>query len=664
MFLNFIILVALFLVDFAPASCEVDAFTYNGFQSVNFSLDGIAKLTSNGLLQLTDSQTQDQGHAFYPNPIHFKNSPNDTAFTFSTTFVFAIRSIYENLSGHGLVFVIAPQRRLEGSLANHYLGLFNSANNGKSSNHVVGVELDTIYSEDFGDINDNHVGIDINGLKSVTAHTAGYFDGTGLFHNLTLISGQAMQVWVDYDGSTKQINVTIAPLHVGKPVRPLLAFRYDLSPILDQKMYVGFSSSTGSVPTHHYILGWSFKTNGKAQELSQLPNLPRFGRKETSRFVMIGLPLISLVLLVVATSVVVYYVRRKKYEEILEDWEREYRPQRFNYKDLYKATKGFREKELLGAGGFGKVYKGVMPITKLEIAVKKISHESRQGMKEFVSEIVSIGRIQHRNVVPLLGYCRRKGELLLVYEYMSNGSLDRYLYDQPRFTLDWNQRFRVIRGVASGLFFLHEECDHVVVHRDIKASNVLLDGELNGRLGDFGLARLYGHGTDPQTTRVVGTLGYLAPEHTRTGRATPSTDVFSFGAFLLEVACGRRPIQPRQEGDDLILVDWVFSCWNRGNILEAVDPNIGIDFVPGQVELVLKLGLFCSHSEPSFRPTMRQILLFLDGVVDLPELSALGVSSAGLTFDHRGGFDDFVKSYPSSSVNAHSGSPSVTLISL
>ncbi|XP_009778122.1 L-type lectin-domain containing receptor kinase IV.1 [Nicotiana sylvestris] len=661
MFFNLVILVAFFLVDFAPVSCEVDGFIYNGFQSRNISLDGIAEFTSNGLLLLTNSKTQDQGHAFYPNPIHFKNSPNGTAFSFSTTFVFAIRSDYGNLSGHGLVFVIAPKRGLEGAFPSHHLGLFNSANNGNSSNHVVGVELDTIISKEFNDINDNHVGIDINGLDSVAVQPAGYFDDTGLFHNLTLISGQQLQVWVEYDGNTEQINVTLAPLYVTKPVRPLLVLKYDLSPILDQTMYVGFSSSTGSVPTHHYILGWSFKTNGKAQELSQLPNLPRLGRKELPRFLTTGLPIISLVSIVIAISVVVYYIRRKKkFEELLDDWELDYRPQRFRYKDLYTATKGFREKELLGVGGFGKVYKGVMPISKLVIAVKKISQESQQGMKEFVAEIVSIGRIQHRNLVPLLGYCRRKGELLLVYEYMPNGSLDKYLFDQPRFTLDWNQRFRVIRGVASGLFFLHEECDHVVVHRDIKASNVLLDGELNGRLGDFGLARLYGHGTDPQSTRVVGTLGYLAPEHTRTGRATPSSDVFSFGAFLLEVACGRRPIEPRQDSDDLILVDWVFLCWNRGNILQAVDPNIDNDFVQGQVELVLKLGLLCSHSEPSFRPTMRQILLFLDGVVALPELSALGISSAGLTFDHRGGFDDFVKSYPSSLGNAHSRCLSVT----
>lgn len=205
----------------------------------------------------------------------------------------------------------------------------------------------------------------------------------------------------------------------------------------------------------------------------------------------------------------------------------------------------------------------MLPTSKIEIAVKKVSHESRQGMKVFVAEIVSIGRLRHRNLVTLLGYCRRKGELLLVYDYMPNGSLDKYLYDQPRVTLNWEQRFKVIKGVASGLLYLHEEWEQVVIHRDVKASNVLLDGELNGRLGDFGLARLYDHGTDPQTTHIVGTLGYLAPEHTRTGKATTKTDVFAFGAFLLEVACGRRPIGRREQAEDLILLDWVFSVGKR-----------------------------------------------------------------------------------------------------
>ncbi|KAM1801352.1 hypothetical protein ACFX11_032972 [Malus domestica] len=223
---------------------------------------------------------------------------------------------------------------------------------------------------------------------------------------------------------------------------------------------------------------------------------------------------------------------------------------------------------------------------------------------------------------------------------MPNGSLDKYLYGQPTVTLNWSQRFRVIKGVASGLLYLHEEWDQVVIHRDVKASNVLLDGEWNGKLGDFGLARLHDHGADPQTTHIAGTFGYLAPEHTRSGRATTSTDVFSFGVFLLEVACGRKPIETH-DSEVVILVDRVFCCWKRSNILEAKDPNLGTEFVAEEVELVLKLGLLCSQSEPAARPSMRQVVQYLEGDLLLPELSPLGVSASGLSFPHKEGFDEF-----------------------
>jgi len=355
-----------------------------------------------------------------------------------------------------------------------------------------------------------------------------------------------------------------------------------------------------------------------------LPKLPRVGPKKTSEFLTIALPVLCLSLVLVAVSSISYAIRRtRKFAEVLEDWELDCGPHRFKFKDLYTATKGFRDEELLGSGGFGRVYKGVLPTSKIQIAVKRLSHESRQGMREFVAEIVSIGRLRHRNLVPLLGYCRRKGELLLVYDYMPNGSLDKYLYDHATVALNWSLRFRVIKGVASGLFYLHEEWEQVVIHRDVKASNVLLDRELNGRLGDFALARLYDHGTDPQTTHVVGTLGYLAPEHARTGKTTTSTDVFAFGAFLLEVASGRRPIQPTE---DIILVDWVFIRWLGGEILEARDPNLGTEYIAEEMELVLKLGLMCSHSEPAARPNMRQVVQFLEGDVPLPDIYVLDIS--------------------------------------
>ena len=323
----------------------------------------------------------------------------------------------------------------------------------------------------------------------------------------------------------------------------------------------------------------------------------------------------------------------------------EYGPHRFTYKDLFKSTKGFKEDNLLGVGGFGRVYKGVLPTSKLEIAVKKISHESQQGMKEFVAEIVSMGRLRHRNLAQLLGYCRRQGELLIVYELMSNGSLDKFLFGERKTMLSWSNRFRIIKGVASGLLYLHEGWEQVVIHRDIKAANVLLDYDLNPKLGDFGLAKLYDHGSNPQTTHIVGTLGYLAPELSKTGKATIKTDVYAYGAFLLEVACGRRPME--MCGSRPNLVDWVLDFWKRGVILEASDPDLGSDYVVKEMELVLKLGLFCSHPDPVARPSMRQVMQFLEGDAPLPTMSLDYPTASARAYDMS--FDDFIMSYPSTS---------------
>ncbi|KAK9920613.1 hypothetical protein M0R45_029163 [Rubus argutus] len=653
MFLNLSVPIVL-LVRLALAEARDLNFIYNGFAlptGLNLSLDGIAETTEKGLLKLTNDTQHGTGRAFYPNPVTFKNSSNGTALSFSTNFVLAIQSQYPTFCGDGMAFVISPTRGLPGALPSQYLGLFNGSNSENLTDHVFAVEFDTVQNPEFNDINSNHVGIDIDDLDSVNSTTAGYYNG-GWFKNLNLTSGQEMRVWVEYDGSQKQIKVTLAPIGITfKPQIPLLSLKYDLSPILNKTMYVGFSSSTGLIVASHYVVGWSFRINGQAEDLaaSNLPRLPSIRGKKRSMLWTLGVPLMSVSLALLVVSGVLYVIRRKKkFAEVLEAWELEYGPQRFKYKELYIATNGFEDKKLLGVGGFGKVYRGILPSSKNEIAVKRVSHESRQGIKEFIAEIVSIGRLRHRNLVQLLGYCRRKGELLLVYDYMPNGSLDKYLYDQPEVTLNWSQRFRVIKGVASGLFYLHEEWEQVVIHRDVKASNVLLDGELNGRLGDFGLARLYDHGTDPQTTHIVGTLGYLAPELTSTGRATTSTDVFAFGAFLLEVACGKRPIE-RQGPEDMILVNWVFSCWSGSNILEARDQNLGTDFEAEELGLVLKLGLLCCHSEPAARPSMRQVVQYLAGDVALPEVSLL-TSSSGLTFEHHQGFDDYSMSYQSSYV--------------
>uniref|UniRef100_A0A0E0JYS6 non-specific serine/threonine protein kinase n=1 Tax=Oryza punctata TaxID=4537 RepID=A0A0E0JYS6_ORYPU len=644
-------------------------FLYNGFAGVNLTLYGTARITPNGLLKLTNGTVQQTGHAFYPVPVRLRRTPSPATNgtenkkavrSFSSSFVFGILTAdTQDLGGHGIVLVVAPKANLSTGLANNYMGLFNGTGSvGSASNHLFAVELDTIQNPDFHDINNNHVGININDLASRDNDKAGYYDDeSGQFHDMTLISGNAMQVWVDYDGDTTRVNVTMAPLGMRKPMRPLLSATHDLSTVIMGESYIGFSSATGTLSTQHYVLGWSFGVDmpAPAIDVAKLPKLPkRRSSGSQSKTTVIALPIISVILLLFVVSCVILVRKRYNYGELREDWEVEFGPHRIPYKDLSRATERFKNNNLLGVGGFGRVYKGVLPKSHLEVAVKRVSHESRQGMKEFVAEVVSIGRLRHRNIVQLLGYCRLKNELLLVYDYMPNGSLDKYLYGHDnKPVLSWAQRFLIIKGVASGLYYLHEEWEQVVVHRDIKASNVLLDSEMNARLGDFGLAKLYNHGTELQTTIIAGTLGYLAPEITRTGKASPLTDVFSFGVFLLEVTTGRKPVERDTGGGIHMLVDLISAHLDRETLLmDMVDPRLEGEYNTDEASLVLKLGLLCSHPLPDLRPSMRQVMQYLDGQSPFPELVPSHTSFSMLSMAQSRGLDSYVISKSLSSMGS------------
>jgi serine/threonine protein kinase len=300
-------------------------------------------------------------------------------------------------------------------------------------------------------------------------------------------------------------------------------------------------------------------------------------------------------------------------EDEIEDWELEYWPHRFSYEELSQATNGFSKDQLLGSGGFGKVYRGILS-NNSEIAVKCVNHDSKQGLREFMAEISSMGRLQHKNLVQMRGWCRKSNELMLVYDYMPNGSLDRYIFHKPKKLLNWQQRRQVLADVAEGLNYLHHGWDQVVVHRDIKSSNILLDSDMRGRLGDFGLAKLYSHNEVPNTTRVVGTLGYLAPELVTMAVATSASDIYSFGVVILEVACGRRPIEMGStEEEDSVLIDLVRDLHATGKAVEAADERMKGEFVVEEMELVLKLGLVCCHPDPQRRPSMREVVAVLVG---------------------------------------------------
>ncbi|KAF5814454.1 putative protein kinase RLK-Pelle-L-LEC family [Helianthus annuus] len=224
-------------------------------------------------------------------------------------------------------------------------------------------------------------------------------------------------------------------------------------------------------------------------------------------------------------------------EEMNYEFEMGTGAKRFSYHELALSTNHFAEKEKLGEGGFSGVYRGLLKDSSTYVAVKRVSTSSKQGIKEYTSKVKIISRLRHKNLVQLTGWCHEKQELLLVYEYMENGSLASHLFE-AKSLLTWGTRFKIAQGLASSLLYLHEEWEQCVLHRDIKSSNVMLDSNFNAKLGDFGLAKLVDHEKGSQTTMLAGTMGYMAPECVVTGRANKESDVYGFGVLALEIACG------------------------------------------------------------------------------------------------------------------------------
>ncbi|KAF7013841.1 hypothetical protein CFC21_027892 [Triticum aestivum] len=651
-------------------------FALNGFAGANLTLGGASTVMPNGLLMLTNGATKKaKGHAFHPSLLLFGSGSNGTGpvRSFSTTFVLAIfgHGQHADLTVGGLAFFISSSWEvLSTVLSGQPLGL----SNGNQSASIFAVEFDTLYNAEFRHIHNKYVGIDGDSLVSLNSANTGYYDdGTGRLLNLSVISWKAIQMWVDYDGMAKMISITMAPLGMVMPKKPMLQTTIDLSGVVQSTAFVGFSSVMRNITSGHFILGWSFALDGPAPvlDISVLPALPSAWTKNNSSnssFMSMSLKLVlalaSVALVLVGIGTYISTRRRQNCSELQEDWEVSLGPSRFSYKDLFHATEGFSEKNLLGRGGFGSVYKGVLRKPDMEVAVKRMSRDSRQGVKEFIAEVVSIGRLRHRNITQLLGYCRHKGELLLVYDYMKNGSLDKYLHTRNGQTLCWSERYSIIKGVASSLLYLHEEWEQVIVHRDIKASNVLLDNKMNGRLGDFGLARIYDHETAVETTHMAGTMGYLAPELSRAGRPTPFSDVYAFGVFLLEVTCGRRPIFIDEQNNRVLLVEWVLEHHHNGSMLDTVDARLRGEFNTEEVTIVLKLGLLCTYPSPNARPLMRKVMQYLDHDQSPPDLSPAYISYLMMAQMQNEGFDPH--SIPCSrtamSVATVSGESSATIL--
>ncbi|XP_062177391.1 L-type lectin-domain containing receptor kinase IX.1-like [Alnus glutinosa] len=294
-------------------------------------------------------------------------------------------------------------------------------------------------------------------------------------------------------------------------------------------------------------------------------------------------------------------------------------PKRFPYKELVVATDNFSEEGKLGQGGFGGVYRGFLAEQNMEIAVKRMSSSSNQGKKEYISEVKTISRLRHRNLVQLVGWSQKRDSFLLVYEYMPNGSLDYHLF-RKKSHLSWPVRYKIAHGLAAGLLYLHEEWEQCVVHRDIKSSNVMLDSNFNAKLGDFGLARLVDHGLGSQTTALAGTMGYMAPECFSTGKASKESDVFSFGVVLLEIACGRKVVEHEAEESEVGLVSWVWELYGGGRLLDAADETLNEEYEKEEMKCLMSVGLWCANPDHKSRPSMRQAIQVLSSEAPLPSL--------------------------------------------
>ncbi|KAJ6342574.1 hypothetical protein OIU78_010499 [Salix suchowensis] len=297
----------------------------------------------------------------------------------------------------------------------------------------------------------------------------------------------------------------------------------------------------------------------------------------------------------------------------------------FTYEELAKATDNFSKANLLGQGGFGYVHKGVLANGTV-VAIKQLKSGSRQGEREFQAEIEIISRIHHRHLVSLFGYCITGAQRMLVYEFVPNNTLEFHLHENGRPTMNWSKTMRIAVGAAKGLAYLHEDCQPKIIHRDIKASNILIDNSFEAKVADFGLAKHYLDTETHVSTRVMGTFGYMAPEYASSGKLTAKSDVYSFGVVLLELISGRRPVDRTQSCTDDSIVDWARPLLKQaledGNLDAVVDPKLQ-DYDFNEMTRMIWCAAACVRHLGRFRPRMSQIVRALEGNMPLDELDEL-----------------------------------------
>ncbi|XP_058725227.1 cysteine-rich receptor-like protein kinase 44 [Vicia villosa] len=368
---------------------------------------------------------------------------------------------------------------------------------------------------------------------------------------------------------------------------------------------------------------------------------PPPGKSKTTTIIAIVVSVVAIMVLILIFIYLRVRKRSKKFriqEEEEDDDEIEISESlQFKLDTIRDATNDFCDENKLGQGGFGTVYRGTLPNGQ-EIGVKRLSKDSGQGDLEFKNEVVLVAKLQHRNLVRLLGFCIEGRERLLVYEFVPNKSLDYFIFDETkRACLNWERRYKIIAGIARGILYLHEDSRLRIIHRDLKASNILLDGEMNPKIADFGMARLFAvDQTQENTNRIVGTYGYMAPEYAMHGQFSVKSDVFSFGVLILEIISGHKNSGVRRGDTNEYLLSFVWRSWRDGSPTNIIDPTIINDSV-NEVLRCIHIGLLCVQENASSRPTMASVVLMLNShSLSLPRPSepAFYVGSGAVDFQN------------------------------
>ncbi|XP_052164686.1 L-type lectin-domain containing receptor kinase IX.1-like [Oryza glaberrima] len=627
-----------------PAPVAALSFNYPTFASSHnqyIEIEGNASVSVGYIDISANSVGNNVGRVFHKSPVQLWDAATGEVASFTTRFSFNIIPGNRSKKGDGMTFFLTsyPSRLPEGDAGGQNLGLTNqTVGVSTGENRFVAVEFDTFVNPFDPNATNDHIGIDVNSVVSVTNES---------LPNFSLIGN--MTATVDYNNNSRILSVK---LWINGSTTPYtLSSMVDLKRALPENVTIGFSASIGSAYEQHQLTSWYFKSTSSfeqklAAEVASPPPPSSPSPPPTSRRggVVVRATVGVVMFVILLFTMVQVLVRRRQSKkrreaedgswhgsdddddgELIMEIEMGTGPRRFLYHELVDATKSFAPEEKLGQGGFGAVYRGYLRELGLAVAIKRFAkNSSKQGRKEYKSEIKVISRLRHRNLVQLIGWCHGRTELLLVYELFPNRSLDVHLHGNGTF-LTWPMRINIVHGLGSALLYLHEEWDQCVVHRDIKPSNVMLDESFNAKLGDFGLARLIDHAVGIQTmTHPSGTPGYLDPECVITGKASAESDVYSFGIVLLEVACGRRPISLQDTQNNCLfrLVEWVWDLYGQGAVLKAADERLNNEYDTTSMECVMAVRLWCAHPDRCARSSIRAVMAVLQSNGPLPVLPA------------------------------------------